>query len=145
MNFEEYQEKAFSTCTPACYSEAYLDLGYISEVGELAGKLAKRIRGDAVADEDIMQEIGDCAWMSAVRERFNGRALRTWISYPYSLRSEIEGINDLLKVYDSGSFYAVKLFCEYLGFDFNKCMQMNIEKLESRQKRGVIQGGGDNR
>ena len=145
MNFAEYQENAFSTCTPACYTIDYLNLGYVSEVGELAGKLAKRIRGDIITDAEIMQEIGDCAWMAAVRERLNGRTLRNWISYPYNLSSEFEGINDLLKVYDSAAFYAVKLFCEYLGYDFDKCLRMNLKKLESRQERGVIQGNGDNR
>jgi NTP pyrophosphatase (non-canonical NTP hydrolase) len=145
MKFAEYQEKAFSFCTPACYTRAYLDLGYVSEIGELAGKLAKRIRGDIVTDTDIMQEIGDCSWMAAVRERLQDRKLNDWRCYPYQLTSELEGINDLLKVSDCSSFYAVRLFCEYLGFDFNECLMMNLEKLSDRQKRCVIQGNGDNR
>ena len=75
MDFVEYQESAFMTCTHECYCDEYLELGYISEVGELAGKLAKRIRGDVVTDISIMHEIGDIAWMCAVGERLNGRVV----------------------------------------------------------------------
>ena len=32
-----------------------------------------------------------------------------------------------------------------LGYDFNKVVQMNIEKLESRKERKTLSGSGDNR
>lgn len=36
-------------------------------------------------------------------------------------------------------------FCEMSHFDFNELLQDNVDKLESRKARGVIQGSGDNR
>lgn len=145
MNYLEYQEKAFKTCTPACYTDKYLNLGYVSEVGELAGKLAKWVRGDVVSDADIMQEIGDCAWMAAVYERLHGSALSNEMSYPCTIYDEEHGILELLDATHDDAFYAVKRFCEWLGFDFDECLKMNIEKLASRQQRGVINGNGDDR
>ena len=32
-----------------------------------------------------------------------------------------------------------------LGYDLSEIMEMNIEKLESRAQRGVLEGNGDNR
>lgn len=32
-----------------------------------------------------------------------------------------------------------------MGFDLNEIAQMNLDKLESRKNRGVLQGSGDNR
>lgn len=145
MNFADYQEKAFYTCTHESYCDDYLDLGYISEVGELAGKLAKRIRGDFVSDEDIMHEIGDCAWMCAIRDRLHGMILSNVNCFPYAIFSIKHGIEMLLISGKKSCFYELNRFCNYLGFDFNKCLEMNIKKLESRKERGVIKGSGDNR
>lgn len=144
MDFTEYQEKAFSTCTPECYTDEYLNLGYLSEVGELAGKLAKRVRGDVVSDEAIMHEIGDCAWMCAVHDLLHSRVVVDVFS-TFTIYDELHGIRELLDAGGEDRFGAVRVFCEYLGFDFHECLRLNIEKLSSRQKRGVIQGDGDNR
>ena len=75
MTLDEYQELAFKTCTQSCYCDEYLDLGYIAEVGELAGKLAKRIRGDVINDMPIMLEIGDISWMIAIKARLHGEQI----------------------------------------------------------------------
>ncbi|MCC8038413.1 MAG: hypothetical protein LIP02_09850 [Bacteroidales bacterium] len=32
-----------------------------------------------------------------------------------------------------------------LGFSFDEIAKMNLEKVQSRQRRGVIHGNGDNR
>lgn len=154
LDFTEYQEKAYSTCTPQCYTDEYLNLGYLSECGELAGKLAKRVRGDVVSGEDIMQEIGDVAWMIATQARKDG--------YKLVLDGDIEAdfndvyefldhsVEDLFwahsdKFYPGLKFRILQNLCESLGFDFAECLKMNNEKLASRQQRGVIQGNGDNR
>lgn len=41
-------------------------------------------------------------------------------------------------------FYAAALG-NYLGYTFDEIIEMNVNKLDSRQKRGVLQGDGDNR
>jgi len=145
MDFTEYQEIAFSTCTPECYTDDYLDLGYLSEVGELAGKLAKQIRGDDVHFKDIMHEIGDIAWMIAVKARLHGQEISTEATADAICLKKIYDL--LCPSNDSHNLKAAVLInvCEELGFDFQTCLQMNIDKLASRRLRGVIQGDGDYR
>lgn len=155
MDFTEYQEKAFSTCTKACYTAEYLRLGYISEVGEVAGKLAKKIRGDIVTDECIMLEIGDCAWMVAVDAKRLGESLviSDYIKAQYNVVSmtasfpkcPIEQLYFFLNTVPLLRFYAVKKSCEKLHLNFKKCLQMNNKKLASRKARGKIRGNGDDR
>lgn len=41
-------------------------------------------------------------------------------------------------------FYAAALG-NYLGYTFDEIIEMNVNKLDSREKRGVLQGDGDNR
>lgn len=49
MTFEQYQQEAVKFRTESANNEEYLTLGLIEEVGEAAGKLAKRRRdGDEV-------------------------------------------------------------------------------------------------
>ncbi len=144
MTLDEYQELAYKTCTPACYTDAYLNFGYVAEVGELAGKLGKRVRGDVVTDMPMMLEIGDIAWMIAIKARLHGEKL--------SLVPLLPGFNDT--VFDLANpainnfnlkISILKNVCDKLGFYFWECLQLNIDKLESRMIRGEIMGSGDNR
>ena len=65
MTFEEYQKQAVSFRTESANNEEYLTLGLIEEVGEAAGKLAKR-RRDGVWDEKaFIKELGDILWFVA--------------------------------------------------------------------------------
>ena len=145
MDLKEYQEAAYSTCTPECYTHEYLTLGLISERGEIAGKLAKRVRGDHVPDEDIMQEIGDVAWMVAVKARLDGETLEL----NRDMLAE-RPLKTLIWQYLQDVRGVAKMSClvslsKELGIDFQAALDANIKKLESRQRRGVIQGNGDNR
>lgn len=99
----------------------YMAFGLMSEVGEVADKVAKwRRKGIARIDhnylvfntseiaevderkKELMAELGDCLWM-------------------------IAGL------------------AEVLGFSLEEVAEMNLDKLASRQQRGVIDGSGDNR
>lgn len=145
MDLSEYQELAYSTCTPACYVDKYLDLGYLAEVGELAGKLAKTVRGDIIQREDIMLEIGDIAWFLAVQARLHNHKLSVdHITLYADMDTVFSLYSNLAYSYDL-KFKILKNVCEKLGFDFDECLKMNIQKLTSRQERGTIQGNGDNR
>ncbi len=144
MTLDEYQELAFKTCTPACYTDEYLDLGYIAEVGELAGKLAKLVRGDVVNDMPIMLEIGDIAWMIAIKARLHGEKL--FLGSPDICFYDT--VLDFFYVATNAFCWKITILknvCEKLGFDFYECLQLNIDKLESRLDRGTIMGSGDNR
>lgn len=78
-------------------------LGLVGEAGEVAEKLKKSFRDNAVLDkEDMMKELGDVL------------------------------------------FYVAALANLY-GGNLQEVAELNVSKLESRQKRGVLQGSGDNR
>lgn len=119
MEINEYQKKAMSTCLPSCDNISYMSLGLVSEVGELAGKIAKAIRKeelkidgnelikDKVSEEEMMSiragivgEIGDCAWFLA-------------------------GI------------------CHTLGLSLEEVAEYNLKKLAKRKENGTIIGNGD--
>lgn len=120
MEINEYQKKAMSTCLPSCDNISYMSLGLVSEVGELAGKIAKAIRKeelkidynelvkrDKISEEEMMSlmagivgEIGDCAWFLA-------------------------GI------------------CHTLGLSLEEVATANLAKLAERKKLGTIIGNGD--
>ena len=120
MELNEYQRRAMSTCLPSCDNIAYMSLGLVSEVGELAGKIAKAIRKeelkidsnelikrDKVSEEEMMSiragivgEIGDCAWFLAC-------------------------------------------ICHTLGLSLEEVATANLAKLAERKKLGTIIGNGD--
>ena len=144
MTLNEYQELAFNTCTKSSYCDEYLDLGYLAEVGELAGKLAKRVRGDVTNDMQVMLEIGDIAWMIAIKARLHGEQI--------SLVPIVPGFNDTVfdLMHPAQNAFNLKMsilknVCDKLGFYFWECLQLNIDKLSGRQDRGTIKGSGDNR
>ena len=150
LDYTWYQEAAYSTCTPECYTDDYLNPGYISEIGEFAGKIAKTVRGDNVQGEDIMMELGDCAWMIAVRAKlYNIKLIFTKNILPqFTYKSDHEQnlLWAFLNNWDiSYQWLLLKHTCESLGFSFDEVLKMNNKKLESRQKRNVIQGNGDYR
>lgn len=154
LDYTEYQEAAYSTCTPECYTDAYLTPGYLSEVGEVAGKIAKRVRGDAVQAEHVMEELGDVAWFIAAQARLHGEQiiLNDKIESGFAMLGSFfrGGVEDLIMIYPrslsfSMRFRVLKSVCETMGFDFDEILKMNNRKLASRQKRGVIKGDGDHR
>lgn len=66
MRLDEYQEQAHKTAVyPQEVSKEYLILGLCGEVGELANKYKKVLRGDANVEEledGILHELGDILW-----------------------------------------------------------------------------------
>lgn len=116
----EYQRKAMSTCMDSCDNFAYMFIGMVGEVGEVASKVAKLIRKEKamirtndlvdlnleeLPDSEklaIIDECGDCLWF-------------------------IAGLT------------------KTLGFTLDEVAERNIAKLADRKKRGVIDGNGDHR
>lgn len=69
MDFDKYQYEASLTALPRAGSLDYLIPGLAAEAGEVAGAYAKYIRDDirfADAKENILKEVGDVLWFTAM-------------------------------------------------------------------------------
>ena len=107
---------------------SYMAMGLVSEVGELTGKIAKAIRkgdiyiGSEADDSDLHYS-----------ESFLEDCYR-YYQWEMDLMHEL---GDIL-------WFAAGI-AEVMGWTLDKVAEENISKLASRQKRGVIDGNGDNR
>ena len=128
MKLNEYQNKAMSTCMDSSRNMSYMAMGLTSEVGEFMGKIAKAIRkgdiyiGSEANDSDLHYTIGFMADPDRCCE------------WEKDLKQEL---GDIL-------WFAAGI-AEVMGWTLEEVAQENIDKLASRQKRGVIDGNGDNR
>jgi NTP pyrophosphatase (non-canonical NTP hydrolase) len=123
MELNEYQERAMATCMPSCDNFSYMMLNLIGEVGELASKVAKDIRKvNAVIGHGMDNEL-------IPRMPFD-----EWIVRQDEYKAEA---GDIL--------WQLAGLCRAMGWDLEDVAQGNLDKLASRQQRGVIDGNGDNR
>ena len=120
MELNEYQEKAMSTCLPSCNNFAYMSLGLVSEVGELAGKVAKAVR-----KEEITLSGNDLYCGKRITED-SGKELD---------KALIGEIGDVL--------WFVSGICNVLGLSLEDVAEANLAKLAERKKNGTIIGNGD--
>ena len=82
MKMNEYQERAKETAVfPKSDGYMYLTLGLCNEVGEVAGKVKKNIRGDYTnldpddIDTMVADELGDVLWYLAMLSKEIGYTL----------------------------------------------------------------------
>lgn len=111
--FDDYQERAAEY---AFYSGMllYPALGLASEAGEVADKVKKLIR-----DDDM-----------PISEEFHTTDIA------YERREEL--------AYElSDCLWYIALIADDIGFSLSDIATMNLEKLESRRKRGKLHGSGD--
>lgn len=120
MELNEYQKKAMSTCLPSCNNFAYMSLGLVSEVGELAGKVAKAVR-----KEEITLSGNDLYCGKRITED-SGKELD---------KALIGEIGDVL--------WFVSGICKVLGLPLEDVADANLAKLAERKKNGTIIGNGD--
>lgn len=121
MKLNEYQTKAMETCVDKSANTAYMLTGLTAEVGEINDKVAKWIRkGDARIENNYLV--------------FNTSDIKERNAYTIELVKEL---GDVL--------WFVAGLATRLGVSLEDVAQMNIQKLASRKKRGVIVGEGDNR
>lgn len=122
LTLDQYQELAMRTCMPSCDNFSYMMLNLIGEVGELASKVAKDLRrGDVVLgriDNDLAPLMPFDAWLDREEEYEKEAGDILW---------QLAGL------------------CHVMGWKLNAIGEQNLAKLASRQKRGKIDGDGDNR
>ena len=122
LTLGEYQRAAMGTCLPESENFAYMMLNLVAELGELSGKVAKRIRkGRALVDgNELLPEL-DEVW-------------EDWSEFESGLRSEA---GDVL--------WQLSGLCSVLGWDLEEVARENLAKLADRRERGKIDGEGDRR
>lgn len=107
-----------------CNNFSYMFLNLVGEVGEFASKVAKSIRKG---------EIGISAW----KENDLGYM---------DLDPEDEDERRVELQKEAGDIlWQLSGLCKVMGWTLEDVAQMNLDKLASRQQRGVIDGSGDNR
>ena len=120
MELNEYQEKAMSTCLPSCNNFAYMSLGLVSEVGELAGKVAKAVRKEEIT------LFGNDLYCGKHITEDGGAELHKGL---------IGELGDVL--------WFVSGICDVLGLSLEDVAEANLAKLAERKKNGTIIGNGD--
>ena len=120
MELNEYQEKAMSTCLPSCNNFAYMSLGLVSEVGELAGKVAKAVRKEEIT------LFGNDLYCGLKTPEDGGKELHKGL---------IGELGDVL--------WFVSGICNVLGLPLEDVADANLAKLAERKKNGTIIGNGD--
>ena len=169
--FDLLNEYQMFTRTTAQYPEdmalAYTRLGFVGELGEIANKYKKVIRGDYTFEtikEDLVKELGDALWylaryadaldyrLSWVFRKIEGRTYISFSSHS-NIPNYIEDINKNFSdiVYTANESllqwvgYRFAELCNDAGTDLLTVLQLNQKKLQDRLERNVIKGSGDNR
>lgn len=125
MELNDYQEKAMKTCMGSCDNFSYMMLNLVGEVGEFASKVAKMIRKNQVEIDTMDDKTSDL---------FPMVSLPNWVYHQGELMKEA---GDIL--------WQIAGLCKVMGWDLETVAQANLDKLASRQQRGMIDGNGDNR
>ena len=125
MTLNEYQEKAMQTCIPSCDNMAYMLTNLVAEVGELAGKIAKPIRREAVA--------------------FNHNQLEPISQYDEDDILDFADLTVDMALEAGDVLWQLSGVVTKLGYTLDEVAKMNLEKLASRAKHGKIDGNGDHR
>ena len=165
MTFEEYQQEAVKFRTETANNEEYLTLGLIEEVGEAAGKLAKR-RRDGVWDERaFIKELGDILWFVAnladyydkehntnlsveLKECFKQAPFTVLFSNTYQMIKIADYAVGAIKVGGDYFIELIGIVCDLAGcygYTLAQVAEINLAKLRDRAARGQIHGNGDDR
>ena len=126
MELNEYQKKALSTCMDSCDNFSYMMLNLVGEVGEFSSKIGKAIRKGNLS-------INEC---------------KIYTNFKGNLEEEHNATNefkDLLKAEAGDILWQLSGLCHVLGWKLEDVAKTNLDKLASRQSRGVIDGNGDKR
>lgn len=119
MELNEYQKRAMETCLPSCENFSYMMLNLVGEVGEFAGKVAKRIR-----KEELLMGGAENA-----ENKLTSLALT---------RGEQYEILDDLKSEAGDILWQLAGLCKVMGWDLNDVAQANLDKLAKRKAENTI-------
>lgn len=102
------------TCMDSCDNFSYMMLNLVGEVGELASKVAKKIRkGEADIEGSIL------------------------------VYNEPKKFEKELKLEAGDILWQLSGLCTTMGWKLEDIAQMNLDKLAARKQAGTIDGDGD--
>lgn len=173
ITLREYQNFTDTTAIypQASTDLVYPTLGLFGEAGELAEYYKKHLRGGGghlpeETRQAMLKECGDVLWYIArityvvgIRDLGSWVDNRRWLPWNLdriilNLAQAVAGIAALdplaprKEVVRRHAAHAVGLIdraAQYLNSSLAEVLQANVEKLRSRQQRGVLDGSGDNR
>lgn len=145
MEKNEYQLKAMSTCMPSCENVAYMLMNLFGEVGELMEKVAKKCNSTILAENAAkLIRFGQVA--KIVRKQPDSEVAMFYKAMYTPIEEDltVEELSEILK--ECGDIdWQLNGFLSVLGIKAEDVARCNLDKLASRQERGVIDGNGDNR
>lgn len=110
----------------SCENISYMLLNLVGEVGEFSSKVAKAVRSGKVT--------------------IGGNTFPNILVSTRELSDEEYKTLDAELCKEAGDIlWQLSGLCKVMGWDLETVAKMNLRKLASRQKRGVIDGEGDNR
>lgn len=117
-----------TTCMDSCSNPMYMLLNLVGEVGEFSSKIAKHIR-----KRDLSVVSNNLLWFykSDLTDEQSEEKHAEW--------------QRLLKAEAGDIAWQLAGLCKAMGWSLEDVCQANLEKLKSRQERGVISGEGDER
>lgn len=127
MTLNEYQQRAMTTRMESSNNFSYMMLNLVGEVGEFASKIAKAVRKGQLC-------IGTETESNNLAYETDALSADKWAMLNAELKKEA---GDIL--------WQLSGLCDVMGWTLEEVAQTNLGKLASRQKRGVIDGSGDNR
>jgi len=132
MELNEYQKAAMVTRLPSSDNFCYMMFGLVEEVGELAGKVSKGIR-KGISSIGLDGELAS----QVEKEDVSSNDLYFF--------DKAEEQRDAIKKELGDVMWMVAGLADEFGWSLEEVCRENLVKLADRQKRGVVDGSGDNR
>ena len=167
-NFDEYQEFTNTTAVyPSADALAYTTCGLVGEACEFAAKVQKLVektyvdiqqkfineKSDKVRD-GLLTQIDTLRRLNSVLLEASALLTRAEsikkdirsekIKLPLLISPTVEQKLELAKELSDSAWYLAQ-GSKALDHKLSEIIQINIDKLNSRKERGVLQGSGDNR
>lgn len=143
MELNKYQEQAMTTCMESSRNVAYMLYNLIGEVGELCEKVEFHVNDISLAM--LAYNLSKSSRMAKeIRKNPDSLASVIWRNNFNESYTKLRNDKDLQK--EAGDIlWQLAGLCSVMGWSLEDIAQQNLDKLADRQRRGKIDGEGDNR
>ena len=143
MELNKYQEQAMKTCMESSNNVAYMLYNLIGEVGELCEKVEFHVNDISLAM--LAYNLSKSSRMAKeIRKNPDSLASVIWRNNFNESYTKLRNDKDLQK--EAGDIlWQLAGLCRVMGWSLEDIAQQNLDKLADCQRRGKIDGEGDNR